>query len=393
VKRSLRAVALVLFLAGAASAIDYSAQLEREYTDRLLTMDNTAAAHVELAKWCDAVGLPKRARTHWQEALYRDADNKAARRALGYVRRNMKWVRAAEAPSLPPLAVGAMAAAPADPTFEQRRRALARRIQDIATTYLGSLGPGAWRDGVVKILTIRDPAAAEPIARILGTGSVPMRRLACEALGQLPGQDAARRLVRIALADESVDVYKAAVAALEARTDDRGLRQLLNALNGSEKVLKRSAYALGEMREWRAVPALIGKLKTAEPRVRTYQAPRSGAISPGPSGYFFAGTIVTYIADVEPVVAEGAVGWDPTIGAIPVGTMIAAHNPRITIRRTVIEFVRQPVVRQALTKITGRDFEFNSQAWREWVRRHQSDHGPAVAPPGGSVGGGGGAAN
>ena len=364
--RSLLSVALALSLASAAQAIDYSAQLAREYTDRLLTMDSTPAAHVKLATWCDGVGLQERAKTHWQEALLRDADNKEARKALGYVRRNMKWVRAQDAPSLP--APGATPAAPKDPAFEQRRLALSREIQDISITYLGSMEPGAWKEGVEKILTIRDPAAAEPIARILGSGSVRMRKLACETLGQIPGEDAARRLVKFVLADESVDVYKAAVAALEVRVGERGLRQLLNALNGSEKVLQRSAYALGEMHEWRAAAALISKLKTAEPRLRTYEAPDAGM-------HFFSGTFIPYVADVEPVVAAGAVGWKPTIGVIPSGVMISAYNPRVIIHRTVIEFVRQPVVREALKKITGQDFEFNSQAWRNWLRRRESDRG------------------
>ena len=386
--RFLLSAALILSVAGAARAIDYSVQLEREYTDRLLTMDDTAAAHVCLATWCDGVGLAKRATKHWQHALLRDADNQAARKALGYVRRNMKWVRAEDAPSLPPLAFGATGSGPKDPTFEQRRRQLSREIQDISITYLSSLGPGAWDEGVQKILMIRDPAAAEPVARVLGAGNVEMRKLGCETLGQLPGEDAARRLVKMALADPSVEVYKAAVAALEARVESRGLRQLLNALNGSENILKRSAYALGEMHEWRAVPTLISKLKTAEPRVRTYDAPRSGTAAPG--AYFFSGTIVPYIADLKPVVAKGAVGWDPTIGAVPIGTMVAADNPRVTIRRTVMEFVRQPVVREALKKITGQDFEFNSQAWRDWLRHHESDRGAAI---GGSLGGGSGAAN
>jgi len=376
--RSLLPVALALSLASAAQAIDYSAQLQREYTDRLLTMDSTPAAHVKLATWCDGVGLQERAKIHWQQALLRDADNKEARKALGYVRRNMKWVRAQDAPSLP--APSAAPAAPKDPTFEQRRLALSREIQDISITYLSSMGPGAWKEGVEKILMIRDPAAAEPIARILGSGSVRMRKLACETLGQIPGEDAARRLVKFVLADASVDVYKAAVAALEVRVGERGLRQLLNALNGSEKVLQRSAYALGEMHEWRAAPALISKLKTAEPRLRTYEARDTGT-------QMFFGTILPYVADVEPVVAAGAVGWRPTIGVIPSGAMISVNNPRVIIHRTVIEFVRQPAVREALKKITGQDFEFNSQAWRNWLRRHEADRDAAVAPIGGSLGG------
>ena len=362
--RSLLLVALSL--ASAAQAIDYSAQLAREYTDRLLTMDSTPAAHVKLAKWRAGVGLAERAKTHWQEALLRDADNTEARKALGYVRRNMKWVRAQDAPSLP--APGAAPAAPKDPAFEQRRRALSREIQDISITYLSSMGPGAWKEGVEKILTIRDPAAAEPVARILGAGSVRMRKLACETLGQIPGEDAAGRLVKFVLADASVDVYKAAVAALEVRVGERGLRPLLNALNGSEKVLQRSAYALGEMHEWRAAPALISKLKTAEPRLRTYRQPPSDTGS-----YGFIGTIVPYVADVDPVLAPGAVAYDPIISTLPTGVRTARPGAPMTVRRTVIEFVRQPAVREALKKITGQDFEFNSQAWRNWLRRHEAD--------------------
>ena len=370
------ALALFLALTGTAYALDYSVQLGREYTDRLLTIDDTAAAHVKLAQWCDGVGLKEKAQIHWQEAVFRDPDHKVARKALGYVWRNMTWVKAADVPPAP--AIARPNAPPVDPTFEQRRRAFSREVQDVAREYLSSLGPGAWDEGVRKILMLRDPAAAEPLARVLGAGDVRMRTLACEVLGQIPGPDAARHLARIVLADECVDVYKAAVTALEARTDDRGLPLLLNALNGSEKVLHRSAYALGEMKEWRAAPALIGRLRTQEPRVRTFDAPAgAGGISPGPSAYFFSGTIHTYIADVEPVVAEAAVGWDPTIGVIPSGVMISVHNPRVTIHRTVIEFVRQPVVREALKKITGQDFEFNSQQWRDYLRRRESDHGAA----------------
>lgn len=371
------ALALFLALAGTAYALDYSMQLGREYTDRLLTIDDTPAAHVKLAQWCDGVGLKEKAEIHWQEAIVRDPDHKEARKALGYVWRNMTWVKASDVPPAP--AFARPNAPPADPTFEQRRREFSREVQDVAREYLSSLGPGAWDEGVRKILMIRDPAAAEPIARALGSGDVRMRTLACEVLGQIPGQDAARHLARIVLADECVDVYKAAVTALEARTDDRGLPLLLNALNGSEKVLHRSAYALGEMKEWRAAPALIGRLRTQEPRVRTFDAPAGGGgMSPGPSAYFFSGTIHTYIADVEPVVAEGAVGWDPTIGAIPSGVMISVHNPRVTIHRTVIEFVRQPAVHETLKKITDKDFEFDTPAWRDWLRRRESDAGAAT---------------
>ena len=375
------ALLVVLSVTSAAAALDYSAQLQREYTDRLLTVDDTAPAHVALAKWCDAVGLKDKARTHWQEALHRDADHKEARAALGFVRRGLAWVQATEAATAAPAPGAVQAQAPAmrDPDFARRRGELTRRIRDISVQYLGTTDPERRREGREKILAIRDPAAAEPIVRILGAGNLEMRQLACEALGRIPGQEAARYLVKYVLTDPSRPLYEAAVKALASRTSERGLPQLLNALNGSEKVLQRSAYALGEMREWRAVPALINHLRTQEPRVKTYDAPREKGAGSGDTGaYFFSGTVSTYVKDVEPVVAEGAVGWDPTIGSVPSGAMISIGNPSVRIHRTVIEFVRQPAVHEALKKITDEDFEFDTPAWRDWLRRRESDAGAAT---------------
>jgi len=42
----------------------------------------------------------------------------------------------------------------------------------------------------------------------------------------------------------------------------------------------------------------------------------------GQRSYISVSEVTTYIADIEPVVAEAAVGWDPTIGAIPVGVTL-----------------------------------------------------------------------
>ena len=102
------ALALFLALTGTAYALDYSVQLGREYTDRLLTIDDTAAAHVKLAQWCDGVGLKEKAQTHWQEAVFRDPDHKEARKALGYVWRNMTWIKASDVPPAPPARADAM---------------------------------------------------------------------------------------------------------------------------------------------------------------------------------------------------------------------------------------------------------------------------------------------
>jgi len=359
---SLLAILFTLALAAAAYGLDYAPQLDREYTDRLIAMEESAPAHVALAEWCAKVGLDDKATRHWKEALHRDPHNADARAALGYVRRGDEWVEAGDAVSVP--AVGIQRYTP--PAVDARRRDLEQRIQGVYTQYLSALDPATWQKGADEMLLVRDPLAAEPVHRILSNGNEKTRLLMCEVLGQLPGKEAAHRLVRVVLSDSSRAVYDAAVAAIEMRSDDHAVPSMLNGLNGSEETLQRAAHALGELRVWKAAPRLVGRLETREPRTKEFKEKGS------PGAYFFSGDIVTYIADVEPVVAPGAVAFNPIIGAIPSGAGVDVDNPVVTVRKTVIVTVRQPEVLEALKKITGRDFGYDEVAWRGWLRQREA---------------------
>jgi hypothetical protein len=374
------AILAVALAAGFVSAAGDS-QVQREYTNRVLSMANTAAAHVELARWCQANGLTDRARVHWQEAVARDADCAEARAALGFVKRNMAWVQVPAAPGAPgaPAALAAAAAEPAqappaapqDPMSANRRRVLNAEVQDIFVTCLLSSDPQKRSEGRQRLLAIRDPAAAEPIARILSLGDDDTRRLACEALAGIPYDEAACILARFVLSDESQEVQRAAVAALASRQESRGLPQLTNALKGSPRSLNRAAYALGEIGDLAAAPALIAHLQTPETRI--LKAPASGGGASDTGAYLFTGTIITYVAGAKPVVANGAVGWDIQVGAIPVGTAISFRNPRVTIYRTIVEFVQRPAVHDALQKMLGEDHGYNSADWRAALARKQAE--------------------
>jgi type II secretory pathway component GspD/PulD (secretin) len=63
----------------------------------------------------------------------------------------------------------------------------------------------------------------------------------------------------------------------------------------------------------RAIQADVRSTVLQAPRITLYNGQRS---------YISVSTVVTYIADAEPVVAEAAVGWDLQISAIPVGVTL-----------------------------------------------------------------------
>jgi hypothetical protein len=353
------ALAILLAAAAVSLAADRAA-VEQAYTDRLIAMRDTAAAHVEMARWCEANGLKDRALTHWREALALDPKNAAALEALAPA--------AAPAPAANPLPWAQEPATPepADPTLYQRRQALFQEVREIDRTCLIPGNEKAWTEGRARLLVLRDPAAVEPIAQVLGGGSADHQKLACEALAGIPGDDARRELIKVLLTTPSKDVYLTAVEGLKGRTDPPDQGMLIRALGGQESARQRSAYALGELGAFSAIPALVDHLKVRRPKI--LEAPAIAGGGGGNGAYIAIGRAISYVRDAEPIVSADAVGWNPDIGTVMSGAVLSVRNVRVVGRRTIIEVIGpEPAVREALRKITGRDFGYDQAAWRQYL--------------------------
>jgi len=373
--RRAAAITLLVFLAaGTACAAEKPAAgpslaAEQQYIDRLLAMDDSAAAHVALAKWCEANAMPQRAKTHWGEALQRDPANAEARAALGFVKRGLEWVPAAEAGPAP-----IKPAPAAGPPAASRRQAFREEVSSIMRQYLFAPDATKWAEGRRKILQIRDPAAAEPIAQVLGAGGAACRALAAQVLGQIPGDEALRYLLGYVLADEPEEVRRAAVESLKGRTEERIAQQLIYALaRGQEPTKRRAAQALGELSIEEAVPALITNLRLVQFETVLVKEIRT----PEP----ISGTSVPFIAGARPVVAPGVVAYKPLIGYItPTGVVIpGVQQPQeVLVQKVQPKIVDQPIVLEALKKITGEDFGYDQVRWRQWLEKQQRERAKAA---------------
>ena len=361
-RHTLFAAFTVFALAGAAAAAQDDFALQKAYNDRLIAMDDSAPAHVELAKWCEQQGLAERALVHWQEALFRDPTSAEAKRALGL---DSPVAAIAAEPSLAP---------PQGPAFFERQRAYADQIREIAWRYLVPTNEAAWAEGRNRILSMTDPAAVEPLIRILSTGPVEHRLLEAEALAGIPGDEARQALVRMILKENSKSTFLAAIERFRSRADSDRVGPLLRALDAPTEARRRAAYALGELRAESAIPALIAHLRAPEARTVTVTERVE------PMG-MFSGTIIPYVADVHPIVSGNAVAFDPVIGYIGSGVSIGSTaGPRtITVEKTKIKLVEQPAVLEALKKITGQDFGYNLFQWHQW--QHQVERDRAAAQP------------
>ncbi len=360
--------------APAKAAAKPSLKAEIEYVDRLIALDDSAAAHVGLAKWCESSGLAERARVHWREALDRDPENAEARAAAGFVKKDGAWVAASEATGTAAAPAGAPAAEK-EPDWNDRVRAAAQEVREIHRQFLIPSDAERWETGRRRLLALHDPAAAEPIARTLGRDEVEVRMLACEALGGIPGDTSLRCLLGFLLADDSPSVYLQALEGLKRRPDDRIIQQLIYAVARTTKpAMERAAFALGELGAEKAIPALISNLRAPEhERIRITKTVEPQRV--------LTGTITAYIADLRPIVVNGAVAYKPVVGYVGMMNGIGDTGPReVTVERDRIRLVEQPAVLEALKAITGMDFGYNIVEWRRWMARREAEAEAAATP-------------
>jgi len=337
----------------------------QQYRQRVAASANTAAGHVALARWCSRKLLSEQARKHYQLALELDGDNAAARRALGYVRCGDKWLTGQQARQL-------KEARKADLTVRnyQYRFRSKQWVDKLRTLSRGPFNQWRYSDEFSQardeVLAISDPAAIEPLRNILGKHSAePARLVAVEALGRIGGDDAALALVDMMTDDPDTEVYarsRKVLSRLHSEKADLAMSNIMRA--GGEVARNRVAAAVADAGLTSTVPSLVRSLITLETRVIQHEPTEAQR------SWIRTGTTFGYVADLEPVVAQAAVAFNPVIGYITSGALldVRAYVEPWTERVTVT--VKHPTVLAALQRISGKDFGYDIRAWRRWYGRY-----------------------
>ncbi len=325
-----------------------------EYESRLKSADATADAQAQLGIWCLEQGLRTEGRKHLQAAIAANPGHRAARQALGYVQVGGLWVEGRSSSRRAP--------EPAAEDEESRllagiRREWSKQIAVIDRLYLNASDPNRVASGRDQTLAIKDPLAIGAVVDRLTRGGVATRRLLVEFLSQFPTEaEATLHLAIMGLVETDDGVRKAAVVALCKRDDPQIIAQYMKALRvRSDIVIKRAAYALGEMKAALSAADLIDLLTEVKPTwVET------------PVRDYFELWPQQYYRSIEGV----------PVGGLRVGDH-AFISRYIYADQTINEWQYRSVtvfrseVRDALVKITGQDFGFERDAWIAWYRAQQ----------------------
>jgi hypothetical protein len=357
----------------------------QQYRQRLAAAPDTPAAHVELARWCAAKRLSDEARDEYFKAIHLDPDNAAARAAVGYVKRGSEWLTLSEAREFDARTrqrqeQQAILSGVHDQKFQYRRNQWKSQFEQLDKKALsGWFLSDEAQAAQQEIMAIRDPAAVQPLLEVFGGQSAAEKRLmAVQAVAAIGGEDAALGLLNALVRDPDVKVVATARRALVATDSPKVLLAMNNILRSDDgQARDRVAPVLADLGIGDSVLGLINSLVTSESYVIHH------AIDQTQRSWIVIGTQQNYVANLTPVVAEAAVGFQPTIGTVLTGSLLDVKAMVEPWDEHVSRIVTHPAVLNALQRLTGQDFGYDIRAWHAWYFSQQAAarKGAPPAPP------------
>jgi hypothetical protein len=187
-----------------------------------------------------------------------------------------------------------------------------------------------------EIREIADPFAVPALAAALGKERMPRARADyVEALSHIRGPEAVTALVSVAVDHADPETRILAVERLLDVTPEVAAQAIAGALGGADNArINRAAEALGRLGSTAAVGPLIESLETE------------------------------HIVVVGGGAAEGSTTatFTPSGGGLSMGSGPKRQKTRVQNQRVL----------EALVRLTGENFEWNTAAWRAWLANRQS---------------------
>ncbi|MEL6795290.1 MAG: hypothetical protein AAFO89_00545, partial [Planctomycetota bacterium] len=131
--------------------------------------------------------------------------------------------------------------------------------------------------------------------------------------------------------------------------------------SGEDAPINRAAGLVQQFGLLRAVPLLAQA--QAQPRNSGGTDVRTGALA-----QIVVGTQQAFVADLTPVVAANAVGFQPTIGVISSGTVLRVIDAVVYEYRTDVHQILVDMTTTASGEPTGH-LGYDATAWRDWYAR------------------------
>lgn len=258
---------------------------------------------------------------------------------------------------------------PADPRFDEfkkmRRRQMdyEQRIKKVRFDYLRARNRADVRaKGLATLNDLTDPAAFSPLVELLADQGQDVNQWLVGHFSSLKTDQADATLAWIAATSRDTELAADAARALVGRAGETGVistrvqEVVSSSLQSSADRIVVAGANLAEMLGlWQMIPHLINAQVTQG----------SGEDRQGALAWILVGQQVAYVADLTPIVAPGAVAFDPQVATLTTGTLLIINDAVVTTVRFEVAGVLNRMTAAHLGSDTTR-LGFDAGAWKKW---------------------------
>ncbi|MEN1679461.1 MAG: HEAT repeat domain-containing protein [Planctomycetota bacterium] len=319
------------------ASISSESPAEVEYRRRAPTAPDTVESQWALAQWCKQQGLKSPLRVHLERVVELDPNHGEARTLLGHQQHNGRWMSRQQM-----MAARGMVRYDGDYRTRQeivlleaakRNKETNASWKERLTRWLRNLNardPDRVQQAIDGLNALDDPSAGPELAKLLLAERTPRTKaLLIRTAARVRHGACVTALSKLALDDNNEEARMVCLEML-AKMQVEGLPQpFIKALRSKDNQrVNRAAAALEALEAPEAIAPLVDAVVTTHRFV-----PQGGA--PGAQTYTMR--------------QDG-------------GFSFGDNRPKPVNRP-----VNNPRVRTALIRLTGVDFQYNKQAWRDWL--------------------------
>lgn len=163
---------------------------------------------------------------------------------------------------------------------------------------------------------------------------------------------------------------------LDSRIPWRVKAVIVNGLKQQDdKVAGAAAKLAEELEAFDLIPAMVNAQVTGPGGTGV----SVGNGTTGSLAYIIVGQQQAYVADLEPVVGDSAVAFDPTLGVVTSGTVLSIQDASVVTYRTEIFYSLRRLADAGWDGRTTEKLGFNQRAWGEWFANEFLPYRQAVA--------------
>jgi len=328
------------------------------------TAEDDALAQYRLGLWCRQSGLDEEARLQFERVVALEPDHEGARRALGHLRHEGRWLEHEEAMRakglvkhegrwLLPEEVRIRLLPESE--LERKRAGEAKTRKFLKKMASGD--PKVHRIAAQALSGVRDEHKVEPLAYGLRYPAENVRVFAAKELARIGDRRALKPLIHRSLVDPSATVRETALSAVKSFDDPNLLAPYVKAMWSEDQPIRiNAAKAVGEMGDVTGIEYLVYRLRA-----------HGGGLT---RSHIYLAQQLSFIQDFDVEVAQTAFIADPIVGVLQEGRVL---DVRVLATERVADLVERRVIRSSLKKLAGVDKGDDPAAWAAWWKENKKN--------------------